>query len=353
MKKNIKCKKIPKQCINCGIYGHIHKMCREPKLSYGIIAIHINNELLELKKDIINQFTDMTQLSSVDVELPFLNEDCLKKFSDIKNNIKVLLIRGRNTIGYLDFIRGRYRLENLHQISFLFRQMTSSEIKFISDNMNDFDAIWRNTWHMKNDTNLVELYEKNIQESIDNKNERRYKNMIHDYDDYKKAFTKFHMIRERKVLNLHEIIKLSCSHVYVQDWGIPKGRRICGETDIQTAKREFEEETGYTDDEYILFNNISPLEEILNGTDGIKYKYKYYVALLTTDKHPSCDNLRKSQLCEVGDISLFPFDEALQRVGSSFESRKRAIYIVFMNIFKKCFSKNDVNDINKKNIVAK
>ena len=56
-----------------------------------------------------------------------------------KDHIKFLLICRKHTLGYLEFIRGRYKINNYDNIAFLFRQMTKQEQQLIYDN--DFDYL--------------------------------------------------------------------------------------------------------------------------------------------------------------------------------------------------------------------
>ena len=55
----------------------------------------------------------------------------IRTFCKYKNSIKFLMIRRKNTLGYIEFIRGRYNIDNIDGIIFLFRQMTPLEIKKI------------------------------------------------------------------------------------------------------------------------------------------------------------------------------------------------------------------------------
>ena len=51
----------------------------------------------------------------------------------------------------MEFVRGRYQLNNYRSIENLFEQMVSSEIEFLLKN--DFDKIWQSIWIHKNNVN--------------------------------------------------------------------------------------------------------------------------------------------------------------------------------------------------------
>ena len=76
-KKNNYHKKIV--CGNCGIQGHIYKYCKEPIISLGIILFRIN-----------------------------------------KNIPEFLMIQRKNSVNYIEFIRGKYNLKDIDSLKRLF-----------------------------------------------------------------------------------------------------------------------------------------------------------------------------------------------------------------------------------------
>ena len=81
-------------CVNCGKYGHITKECFEPITSYGIILFHRNND----KNEIINKSFN------------------IKTNTNKNQKIKYLLIRRKDSHNYVEFLIGKYDINN---ISFL------------------------------------------------------------------------------------------------------------------------------------------------------------------------------------------------------------------------------------------
>ena len=49
------------------------------------------------------------------------------------NNIKFLLIQRRHSIAYMDFLRGKYKLDNIDQINGLFQYMNPMEIETLKN----------------------------------------------------------------------------------------------------------------------------------------------------------------------------------------------------------------------------
>ena len=131
-------------CCNCGKYGHRYSKCNEPIISLGIIAIKIIN------KDDYNNLNNFFKSCSFHFNLlksNSINNNVLLNFDKSINSIKFLLIRRRKTLGYIEFIRGRYNENNINEYTYLFEQMTKTEIEYIKNN--DFDKLWHDLWKKK------------------------------------------------------------------------------------------------------------------------------------------------------------------------------------------------------------
>ena len=91
------------QCINCNKKGHTCKQCNQPTTSHGIIAFKIDNNI------------------------PYY-----------------LMICRRNTIHYVEFIRGKYEIYNTTYLNSMFKGMTREERDKIL--LGDFDDLWNSFW---------------------------------------------------------------------------------------------------------------------------------------------------------------------------------------------------------------
>ena len=145
-------KKIKKTnyCINCNKYGHVQKKCELPTISNGIISIYINNfdEINKKKLDIYIS----ENIGKIDI----VNEINNIKLDEINENIKILMIQRKHSLGYIEFIRGRYNEKKLNNdnaycnnfypsINYLIEQMNEDEITNI--NTKNFDELWINLWN--------------------------------------------------------------------------------------------------------------------------------------------------------------------------------------------------------------
>ena len=319
-KLDVKKKEVKKHiyCNNCGKYGHVYKKCLEPVTSYGIITFKLENlkkderKILNILKEKLDNDkpTDILQESHNNRLVTNDNLEMML-FHTLENRIKFLLIRRKHTLGYIEFVRGRYRIENVEGIIFLFQQMTPEEIKKIGEST--FDDLWRDLW---NDYGFSPFKQNEYKHSKDNFERLKYSN--DDEDRY--LGLKFYI----------EQVKPTWTYA---EWGFPKGRRNPHETNLECAKREYREETGLSDDDYVLLN-IEPIVENIVGTNGRSYKHVYYIGIDLTNKIPSLYEEYIPQASEVGDIGWKVYYDSIKLFRAHHENRKRLLTDVYMYILK-------------------
>jgi 8-oxo-dGTP pyrophosphatase MutT (NUDIX family) len=304
-------------CNNCGKYGHVYKKCLEPVTSYGIITFKLDN-IMKDERRILNIFQKSLEDDTINIfnnshNNRLVTNDRLEMmlFHTLENRIKFLLIRRKHTLGYIEFIRGRYRVENVEGIIFLFQQMTPEEIKKIGES--SFDELWKEMW---NDFGYTQYRQQEYKHSKENFERLKYSN--DDEDRY--LGLKFYV----------EQVKPTWSYA---EWGFPKGRRNAHETNLDCAKREYREETGLSDEDYVLLN-IEPIVENIVGTNGRNYKHIYYVGIDVSNKIPSTTGEYKPQASEVGDIGWTTYSNALGLFRVHHENRKRLLTELYMFILK-------------------
>ena len=106
------------------------------------------------------------------------------------------------------------------------------------------------------------------------------------------------------------------------EWGIPKGRRNNNEVDLDVAKREFEEETNLTNNDYSILDSISPIRERFIGTNNIKYDHIYFIAITNKNIEPYIDKTNINQIIEIKNINWFSKDEAVKLI-RKYETEKK------------------------------
>jgi 8-oxo-dGTP pyrophosphatase MutT (NUDIX family) len=240
-------------CGNCGNMGHTYRRCKFPITSCGVILYKINPAYLE--------------------------DNSLDKY-------QYLLIQRKDTLGFVEFMRGKYDELNKDYIIKLFETMTIGEVDRI--NNHTFDELWNMLWL--------------------NKNIKQYQT---EYEISKKKFLN---LKESKYFSFSKLLEVSKIQYIEKEWGFPKGRRNLKETDYDCALREFEEETNYQEEDYSILRNIKPVEEIFYGSNNIKYKHIYYIAKSVRTKELGVDPNNYFQFTEVSNIAWFTLQESLERI---------------------------------------
>ncbi len=271
-------------CINCDADSHVYKDCTSPITSYGIIAFtrgFCEGSDVELRPGLALRKEPYRCLShqmrpSAHVD----GKSADGKSVDGKSEPHYLLVQRKDTMGYSDFIRGKYP-ENANETSLeikrFLEEMTCNERRRLATE--NFVTLWDDLWMNHTSTHYIK-----------------------EFIDAKERFDRLDM---RKLL-----AATRCSWTETE-WGFGKGRRTMYETVKEASKREFREETGFTENQYKLISDM-PMEENFVGTNGIAYKHVYYLAEIYA--HVRRPNMKIEQVCQGGEISnmaWFPLKQAL------------------------------------------
>jgi 8-oxo-dGTP pyrophosphatase MutT (NUDIX family) len=247
-------------CTNCGQIGHIFRNCLSPVTSYGIIAV---------------RYIDSTQSLSL-----FSNQPTVPLHS---NSVQFLLIQRKDSLSFIEFIRGKYNCQDDEYISRLLMNMTQSEQQRLLTQT--FDQLWLDIWG----------------EASNLKSHRN------NYDMSEKRFLQL-------LPRLSKLISDFPSKWTEPEWGFPKGRRNPHETDIQCAIREFQEETGLKRSDFNVLQNTYSISETFFGSNHIHYCHKYYLAIChpNTDVHLNLNNQLMAR--EIGDIQWLSLEDAISKI---------------------------------------
>jgi len=244
-------------CNNCGKNGHVMHACKNPIISNGIIVYKNGVE----------------------------SDD---------GRVRYLMIRRKDTLGFVEFIRGKYPVYNQSYVQRLINEMTLDEKHRLQTQT--FSELWKNVWG----DYLNSKYQNEEAVSCD----------------------RFNMLKSGIKLNrnggnqytLNSLIENSNTNWTEPEWGFPKGRRNYQEKDIDCALREFSEETGYNQNRLTIIQNVIPYEEIFMGSNMKTYKHKYYVAHMpNSDKLPS-EASPVFQKTEVSKMGWMTYDECIEHM---------------------------------------
>lgn len=208
-------------------------------------------------------------------------------------SIEYLMICRNVSLGYIDFMRGKYKVENKYYLMNMFRQMTIGEKEDLL--RYDFDTLWHNLW--------------NEDAKEDDCKERGYA-----FSEYNVSREKFLMLKEHS-FSLVSLVEESLQlHAYYiePEWGFPKGRANGSESDLECACREFEEETGIAKEGFDLIENVLPYEEVFVGSNYKCYKHTYFLAKMEYLESNRVD--LKGFNGEVSDMRWMDYESALQTI---------------------------------------
>jgi 8-oxo-dGTP pyrophosphatase MutT (NUDIX family) len=236
-------------CNNCGKVGHQFNQCKLPIISYGVIA-----------------------------------------FSYFNNVLKFLMIRRKDSFGFIDFIRGKYNENNIYQIQNIIDEMSNQEKEKLLTSK--FDSLLKEMW---GDTQIT--------------HNNHHKNEVHG------SCKKFDLLKNGltngdSVVTLNDMINKSTTSWDETEWEFPKGRKNFKEKDLECAVREFEEETGIKSDDINIVENVLPFEETFIGTNQKAYKHKYFLAYIENIDI----ELTKFQKSEVSCLEWKTFEECINSI---------------------------------------
>ena len=293
-------------CTNCDSKNHDYKDCPEPITSWGIILVNLHD-----LKEIPIKHQKMNIKSHIYNIAPESTND-LQLLGMVTPKIKFLLIQRKHSLGFVDFIRGKYRIDNIDGINFLFQHMNKEEIQKIKNL--EFDDLWIYLWN--NDQHKMGFLKK-------------------EFTNAKEKFMRLKSDPELE-LNLDFYVNNVEPLFKTNEWGFPKGRRSKNESAKDCAIREFHEETMIPREAIKVIDSIDPIEENLIGTNGIKYRHIYYLAETTIDTLPDNNNNN-----EIGRMEFFTYNDGHETLREYHVEKRQIITSVFyyyleniLNMFK-------------------
>lgn len=306
-------------CINCGKTGHNAKKCLCPIISIGIICIKINiddfdlNSIISYSKKIQNNYLfssdEINKLKKIKRKVDLINFNN----NDYDKLIEYLLIRRKNSLNYVEFIRGKYDVNNLDYLERSLNFITIDE-RIMIENYS-FEELWKDLWG----------------EKIINNNNSEFNESKEKFNLLKKGI----IIKKNDInifFNLSKLIKDVTYNFKEPEWGFPKGRRNSKEKNIECAKREFEEETNINMNEYNIIN-MTPLEETYLASNNLKYKHIYYISQIKNKETLLLlDQNNHDQNIEVGNISWFNFNNAISTIRDYNIEKKNILINLHLNI---------------------
>lgn len=264
------------KCTNCGNHGHAFRQCLSPVTSYGMIIFRIVGDWDQAK----NLLTYENSVTGLEGE---------------QNKIEYLLIQRKDSLGFVEILRSKYKLSDIQYIKKQLSGTTTTEREKLRTQT--FDELWTGLWGVSTE-----------------RNSQAYRN------EKEASRTKFEVLRSGYTLESGEFVTLSTildsitNNWETPEWGFPKGRLDSFETEFSCAAREVKEETGLTLQDFLPIRNLQPIQETFFGSNHIHYCHKYFIAYMPTVKDISIDPTNTHMAREIGDIHWFSLDDALRTI---------------------------------------
>ena len=285
----------PGFCTNCGISGHVFRQCVEPVSSYGVLVFRWIS-----KKDKWPQQAEFCQGN--------------KTPTGISNLIpEVLMIQRKDSLGFMDIMRGKYRINDPEYIAKQLRGMTIKERdRLLND---DFDEIWNDLWGGDSETS------------------QRYAHNKHISKDKLCQLRSGVECSQGTKFTLTDLLRQEPALYETPEWGFPKGRRDLHESDIRCAYRELWEETGNLEKDLFKVINVAPFIEQFYGSNNIHYRHTYYISQYVGNSMICFDEKNNEMTREIGNIAWKGLDEALILLRPE-NVEKRGILIQLANLLR-------------------
>ena len=326
-------------CNNCGKQGHSFHQCKMPITSNGVIAFRYHPHLKE---------------------------------------IQFLMIRRKDTLGYMDFMRGKFPIHQKQYILNMLLQMTMdernklrqstisylhlfsfklptelsqsyNEVKeethtdcesFIRNGVNGLSKITSNNNEyvsQKHDTKECNIKEKIQLLMVGNLHLSSFKTPSPREQLSEESCTDYASLMRKGVNGVAEdtidynLLSLldEADQISVwnePEWGFPKGRRNTQEKDYECALREFSEETGYHISILNNIRNIVPFEEIFIGSNYKAYRHKYYLMNVSYKNSLTIKTFQKS---EVSGMEWKNYEDCLRTIRSYNLEKKKMLMNVY------------------------
>ena len=248
-------------------------------------------EFTPLKNSIRTSDSSSSKLPVTDLyQAPILGaEPNIHRYNQM-DIIEYLMIRRKDTLGYIDFMRGKYSVHNKYYIINMLRQMTLYEKEKIKNG--NFNDLWKEIW---GDQSIINKYK--TEEGIS----REKFNILESGVTIKDDFYTLSMLIDESNQSQEDLWD-------EPEWGFPKGRRNFLENDYDCAIRECCEETGFDPNVLKNIQNVLPYEEIFTGSNYKSYKHKYYLMNINYNDSLEIDNYQKA---EVSKMEWKNFNDAI------------------------------------------
>jgi 8-oxo-dGTP pyrophosphatase MutT (NUDIX family) len=256
-------------CANCGAVGHMYKSCNHPVTSFGIICYRL-------------RFDE--------------HQQCIYP--------EYLMVQRKDSLCYVEFVRGKFDIENKLYIFKLFSNMTVNERSNIASLT--FEELWKQLWQV-DDCNAFQ---------------REYNDAKVKFELLKNGYILTERSGEQLFCDIDYVLQNTTSQLVESEWGFPKGRRNINEKDFACALREFREESGIGTRAIKIQRDQKPFDEIFTGSNHIRYRHVYYLASTKLHNNTNTNMIHgfhnqcktRMQVREIRDVQWFRYNDVQSHI---------------------------------------
>ena len=212
------------------------------------------------------------------------------------------MIQRKDSIGFVEIMRGKYKLTDIDYIRNQIAGMTALERERLITM--SFDDLWEGLWGPPQSG--IHAY----------RNERDH------------ARGKLEALRTGSP-SLEQLIREAPPAQPSPEWGFPKGRREVNESEYSCAMRELWEETNIRERDILPIRNVDPISETFFGSNQVHYCHKYFLAYAPPgvgdesfqtilEKNPHIAR-------EIGSIEWMPLSKALDSIRAENVEKKELL----------------------------
>jgi 8-oxo-dGTP pyrophosphatase MutT (NUDIX family) len=277
-------------CTNCGGKGHTFRQCIAPVTSYGVIMVRPQKG-----------FDVAVALSANPGMVTGMENQALE----------FLLIQRRDSLGFIELMRGRYKVTDIEYIRLHMDGITAEEREKYC--VGPFETLWSGMWGLDHS----HLY----------KNE--YETAKAKWEQLNKGVTD----GSGRVWTSRDILASCGPAPATPEWGFPKGRRDSQESDYVCAMREMYEETGVHESDVVPIQNLEPLVESFFGSNHVHYCHKYFLVWVSPEMEIKFDKENDHMRKEIGDLQWVTVEKGLGYIRPE-NVEKREILLRAASIFR-------------------
>jgi 8-oxo-dGTP pyrophosphatase MutT (NUDIX family) len=304
----------------------MYRICSQPVSSFGIVCYRA--------------MASMDPIDSMDPMDPPASTASMPDASQ-----EYLMVQRKDSLSFVEFIRGKYNVQNRGYILRLLSNMTTTErARLVTC---DFDKLWHGFWQSDHNRSFMKEYEQ--------------------------SKGRFAMLRKGYYLRTAPVIGVPPTtaaspaalvffgmEVALRDtraehadteFGFPKGRRNINESDLQCALREFSEETGISSADVQVLPGVRAFEEVFTGSNNVRYRHVYYIARLRPGvtawgHHGVMPVVDAEQLREVKAVGWFDAAGVLERIRPANVERRDAFSHMHRHVSAALLQQREASPLN-------